>query len=143
MTESGDNKSVNAEAAASWYRAATATAVVGAAFSCIVCVFMAANYGRSRVIDTPAELELLDLRAQDEPPVSRIRELDLRIRQKRARAIFRSRRGSYLLLGGVIVFLIGAKCADSLRKKLPAPPSQGDRQNRQMREAMWSRWAVT
>jgi len=150
MTESRNDKvSVNAEAGASWYRIAVATAVVGAAFSLVVCVFMAANYGRSRVIDTPAELELLALRAEipdrpdDEQLVSRIRELDLRIRQERARAIFRSRRGSFLLLGGVIVFLIGAKCADSLRKKLPAPPSQDDRQKKQARDAMWGRWAVT
>jgi len=108
------------------------TAVVGAAFSLIVCIFIAANYGRSRVIDTPDELELLRLKAEipkrpdDEQLVSGIRELDLQIRQKRARAIFRSRKGSFLLLGGVIVFLIGA-----------------DRRNGQAREAKWSRWAVT
>ncbi len=150
MTESRNDKtSVTVEAAASWYRVAAATAVVGAAFSLIVCVFIATNYGRSRIIETPQELELLSLRAEttnrpdDEQLVSRIRELDLHIRQKRARAIFRSRRGSFLLLGGVIVFLIGAKCADSLRKKLPEPPSQGDRQKKQTREAIWGRWAVT
>ena len=150
MTESHNHKTpVNAETSASWYRIAVATAVVGAAFSLIVCVFIAANYGRSLIIDTPDELELLGLRAEipkrpdDEQLVSRIRELDLHIRQKRARAIYRSRKGSFLLLGGVIVFLIGAKCADSLRKKLPAIPSQGDRQNGQAREAKWSRWAVT
>ena len=150
MTESrNDNTFVNAEVGASRYRIAVATAVVGAAFSLIVCVLLATNYGRSIIIDTPQELELIGLRAEipdkpdDEQLVSRIRELDLHIRQKRARAIFRSRQGSHLLLGGVIVFLIGAKCADSLRKKLPMPPSQGDRQKKQAREAMWSRWAVT
>ncbi|MHC4298483.1 MAG: outer membrane protein assembly factor BamB family protein [Planctomycetota bacterium] len=135
-------------AGASWCRVAVAAAVVGAAFSLIVCVFIAANYGRSRVIDTPQDLKLLDLKAEisdrpdDEQLIARIRELDLDIRQERARAIFRSRKGSYLLLGGVIVFLIGAKCADSLRKKLPALPSQGDPQKKQAREAIWSRWAV-
>ena len=150
MTESRNDKtSVNAEATVSWYRLAAARAVVGAAFSLVVCVFMAANYGRSRVIDTPVELELLALRAEipdrpdDERLVSRIRELDLDLRQRRARAIFRSRNGSYLLLGGIIVSLIGAKFADSLRKKLLLPPSQDDRQNGQNREAVWSRWAVT
>ena len=150
MSESrNDNSSVNAGAASSWYRTGIATAVVGAAFSLIVCMFMAANYGRSRVIDTPAELELLALRAEipdrpdDEQLLSRIRQLDLEIRQKRARAVFRSRRGSFLLLGGVIVFLIGAKCADSLKKKLPTPPSQDDRQKGQTRAAIWGRWAVT
>ena len=150
MTESRNDKtSVNDRTIALWYRIAVATAVVGAAFSLIVCVLIAANFGRSRVIDTSEELELLSLKAEipkrpdDEQLVSRIRELDLQIRQKRARAIFRSRKGSFLLLGGVIVFLIGAKFADSLRKKLPAPPSQGDRQSSQAREAKWSRWAVT
>ncbi len=150
MTESrNDKKSVNSEATASWYRIAVATAVVGAAFSLIVCVFIAANYGHSRIIDTPEELELLSLRAEiskrpdDEQLVSRIRELDLNIRRKRARAIFRSRKGGFLLLGGVIVFLIGAKCADSLRKKLPARPLQADESNGQVREARRARWAVT
>lgn len=149
MSESHDNKTpANADALASWYGVAVCTAVVGAAFSLVVCAFMAANYGRSRVIDTPQELELLSLRAQvpDRPDnehlLSRIRELDLDIRQKRARAIFRSRKGSYLLLGGAIVFLIGAKCADSLRKKLPEPPVHLDPQKKQARDAAWSRWAV-
>lgn len=150
MTESRDDKTfVNADAGASRYRLAVSTAIVGAAFSLIVCVLLATNYGRSMIIDTPEELELIGLRAEipnrpdDAQLVSRIRELDLNIRQKRTRAIFRSRQGSYLLLGGVIVFLIGGKCANSLRKKLPAPPSQDDRQKRQARDAIWSRWAVT
>jgi len=150
MTESRDNQTPEiAEASRAWYRAAIAAAFIGAAFSLVVCVFMAANFRRSRIIDTPAELKLLALRAEvpdrpdDERLLSGIRELDLEMRQKRARAIFRSRSGSYLLLGGVIVFLIGAKCADSLRKKLPERPSAGDPQKRQVRDAMWSRLAVS
>lgn len=150
MTESRENKIPVVDGASRvWYRAAVATAVIGAAFSLVVCVFMAANFRRSRIIDTPAEQELLALRAEvpnrpdDGQLISRIRELDLHIRQKRARALFRSQMGGYLLLGGAIVFLIGAKTSNSLRKKLPAPPSQVDRQNVQAREAAWSRWAVT
>src|SRR4030042_1531361 len=40
-----------------------------------------------------------------------IRELDLQIRQIRMRRWDFSRRGKYLLLGGVVVFLIGVKSA--------------------------------
>ncbi len=149
MTESrNNNNSAIPEASRLWYRAAVATAVIGALFSIVVCAFMAANYGRSLIIDTPAEQELLRLKAEipnrpdDEQLIARIRELDLHIRQERARALFRSRMGSFLLLGGGIVFLIGAKSANSLKKKLPARPSQDDRQSRQTRDATWSRWGV-
>ena len=150
MTESNSTQTpAVTEALSAWYRAAVFTAIIGAAFSLIICVLMAVNFRRARIIDTPEDLKLLALRAEvpkrpdDKQLVPGIRELDLKIRQKRARAIFRSRSGSYLLLGGVIVFLIGAKCADSLKKKLPGLPSNDDPQKRQVRDAMWSRLAVS
>lgn len=73
----------------------------------------------------------------------RIRELDLQIRQVRMRRWDFSRRGSYLLLGGVVVFLIGVKSASAYKKKLPAPQLQPDKRNEQLRKAIYARWTVT
>ncbi|MHC4641256.1 MAG: outer membrane protein assembly factor BamB family protein [Planctomycetota bacterium] len=72
-----------------------------------------------------------------------IRELDLQIRQIRMRRWDFSQRGSYLLLGGVVVFLIGVKSASAYKKKLPAPQPAPDRLNEQLRRAIYARWSVT
>lgn len=72
-----------------------------------------------------------------------IRELDLQIRQIRMRRWDFSHRGSYLLMGGVVVFLIGVKSATAYKKKLPAPQPAPDRLNEQIRRAIYARWAVT
>ena len=72
-----------------------------------------------------------------------IRELDLQIRQIRMRRWDFSQRGIYLLLGGVVVFLIGVKSATAYKKKLPAPQPVPDRLNEQLRRAIYARWTVT
>jgi len=73
----------------------------------------------------------------------RIRQLDLQIRQVRMRRWDFSQRGSYLLLGSVVVLLVGAKSASAYKKKLPAPQPQPDKRNEQVRKAIRARWAVT
>jgi outer membrane protein assembly factor BamB len=73
----------------------------------------------------------------------RIHQLDLQIRQVRMRRWDFSQRGSYLLLGSVIVLLIGVKSASAYKKKLPAPQPQPDKYNEQVRKAIRARWAVT
>jgi outer membrane protein assembly factor BamB len=72
-----------------------------------------------------------------------IRELDLQIRQIRIRRWDFSRKGSYLLLGGIVIFLIGIKSASAYKKKLPAPQKQPDKRDEQIRKAIYARWAVT
>ena len=72
-----------------------------------------------------------------------IRELDLQIRQIRMRRWDFSRRGKYLLLGGIVVFLIGVKSASAYKKKLPAPQPAPDKLNQQIRTAIYARWTVT
>jgi len=74
---------------------------------------------------------------------NRIRKLDLQIRQIRMRRWNFSHRGSYLLLGGVVVFLIGVKSAHRYKNKLPAPQPAPDRLNEQLRRAIYARWTVT
>ncbi|MBW8039462.1 MAG: PQQ-binding-like beta-propeller repeat protein [Planctomycetes bacterium] len=73
----------------------------------------------------------------------RIRQLDLQIRQVRMRRWDLSQKGSYLLLGSVVVLLIGVKSAYAYRKKLPAPQPAPDKRKEQARKAMQARWAVT
>jgi outer membrane protein assembly factor BamB len=73
----------------------------------------------------------------------RIRQLDLQIRQIRIRRWDFSQRGSYLLLGSVVVLLIGVKSASAYKKKLPAPQPAPDKRKEQARKATRARWAVT
>lgn len=149
MKSRNDNNTENVEATSPWYRSAIAIAIVSAVFSLIVCVFIVLNYGKSRMVGTQEEDELANLRLEirnrpdDEQLVSKIRELDLQFRQQRIRGLDRSRKGGYLLLGGVAVFLISLKCAGTFKKKMPSPQPSGDKLNRQLREAIFSRWVVT
>ncbi|NIP22359.1 MAG: PQQ-binding-like beta-propeller repeat protein [Phycisphaerae bacterium] len=72
-----------------------------------------------------------------------IRQLDLKIRKLRIRRWDFSQKGSYLLLGSVVVFLIGLKTTSAYKKKLPAPQPAPDKRKEQARKAILSRWAVT
>jgi outer membrane protein assembly factor BamB len=54
-----------------------------------------------------------------------------------------SRKGSYLLLGGIAIMLIAVKTMDTFKKKLPVPDKSVNRETEQLRLAKLSRWAVT
>ncbi|MGD8501499.1 MAG: PQQ-binding-like beta-propeller repeat protein, partial [Phycisphaerales bacterium] len=143
-----DNTAEHVSATSARYRSAVATAIVSAVFSVIVCVFIALNYGRSRMVGTQEETELLNLKAEirdrpdDEQLLSQIRRLDLQFRQQRIRAVDRARKGGYLLLGGVVVLLISLKSTGTFKKKLPSPRLGADKPNEQIRRAMFARWTV-
>jgi outer membrane protein assembly factor BamB len=149
MKLDNDNISQSAGVTSLWYRCATTTAVVAGIFSLIVCVFMLLNYGKSRIVKTEQETTLLKLRADsrtqpgNEQLLSQIRELDLQIRHQRLAALDRARKGSYLLLGGAVVLVIGLKVASRLRKELPAPRAGADKASEQIRQAVFARWSVT
>ena len=110
---------------------------------------MLLNYGKSRIVKTDQETRLLKLRADSrtqpgtEQLLSQIRELDLQIRHQRLAALDRARKGSYLLLGGAVVLVIGLKVASRLRKELPAPRAGADKASEQIRQAVFARWSVT
>ena len=143
------NISQHAKAASSWYRCAVATAVLSAIFSIVVCAFILMNYGRSRMVGTAEEKTLADLRLEirnkpdDEQLLSRARQFDLQVRQQRLRAVDRSRKGSYLLLSGVVVFVISLRSAIAFKKKPPAPQPGVDQLKEQIGNAKFARWAVT
>ncbi|MBN2313538.1 MAG: PQQ-binding-like beta-propeller repeat protein, partial [Sedimentisphaerales bacterium] len=139
----------NAQVNSPWYRCSVATAIISAVFSLNVLFFLALNYGKSRVVDTEDEAKLLSLRSQvyeqpeNEELLSQVRTLDLEIRQRRFRAVDRSRKGGYLLLSGVVVLLTSIGIAGVLKKKEPMPRLCTPGPDQQVCEAKFARWAVT
>jgi outer membrane protein assembly factor BamB len=144
-----DSTSKNTEATNPWYRSAVRTAIVCAAFSLIVLAFFVINYVRGRIIDlrweTQSENLKIELRQNpdDKQLLERMRQLDLQFRQHRIRRLDFSRKGSYLLFGSVVIFLIALKCADTYKKKMLAPQVLGNGGDEQLHQATLSRWAVT
>ena len=144
-----DSASEHVQATSSWYRCAVATAVLSAVFSIVVCAFILMNYGRSKMVGTAEETTLADLKLEirskpdDEQLLSRIHQFDLQVRQQRIRALDRSRKGSYLLLSGVVFFIISLRSAIEFKKKPPAPHSGADQLTEQVGNAKFARWAVT
>jgi outer membrane protein assembly factor BamB len=132
-----------------WYRCAVWTAVVCAVFSTVVLVFFVINYVQGKIIEAQWEIQSLNLKKEfgqnpdDELLVSKIRRLDLQYRQNRIRRLDFSRKGSYLLLGGIAIMLIAVKTIDTFKKKLPVPDKSVNRETEQLRLAKFSRWTVT
>ena len=148
MESNTDKTSQNIGATSPWYRSAVTTAIVCAVFSFIVLTFFVINYIQFRVIDANWEIQSLNLKKEfgqnldDERLLAKIRQLDLEFRQHRIRRLDFSRKGGYLLLGSIVIMLIAIKSADTFKKKLPAPGVPGDKDNEQLLQAKFSRWAV-
>jgi outer membrane protein assembly factor BamB len=144
-----DSTSKNTEATNPWYRSAVTTAIVCTVFSLIVLALFVTNYVRGRIIDLRWETQSEDLKIElrqnpdDKQLLERIRQLDLQFRRHRIRRLDFSRKGSYLLFGSVVIFLIALKCADTFKKKIPAPQVLSNRGDEQLRQATLARWAVT
>jgi outer membrane protein assembly factor BamB len=149
MDSDTDKTSENNEIKSPWYRSAVTTAIVCAVFSFIVLTFFVINYIQWRKIDTNWEIQSLNLKKEfgqnqdNEKLLAKIRELDLEFRQRRIRRLDFSRKGGYLLLGSIVIMLIAIKSADTFKKKLPAPAASGNRDNEQLIQAKFARWAVT
>ncbi|UCG56962.1 MAG: PQQ-binding-like beta-propeller repeat protein [Phycisphaerales bacterium] len=143
-----DNVPKGDDSVSPWYRSAITTAVVAAIFSLIVLLLVVGNYVRTRVADAKTELQLEELKivARGEPDneqlLARIRQLDLEYRRRMIRRVDFSRTGDYLLLGGVVVFLIAVKWANTFRRKSPVPGRRPDQVQTQLQRAVQSRWAV-
>ncbi len=144
-----DTAHENFQVASSWYGCAVATAVLSAVFSIVVCAFLLMNYGRSKMVGTAEETALADLRLEirgdpdNEQLLSRIRQFDLLLRKQRIRAIDRARKGSYLLLGSIVIFMISLRLAIASKTKPPAPEPGADQLTEQVSKAKFARWAVT
>jgi outer membrane protein assembly factor BamB len=143
-----DSVSQHVKTAGPWYGCAVATAIVSAVFSLTVCALLLMNHGRSRMVGTPNEAKLVDLRSEirndpnDEQLLSRMRQFDAENRQQRIRALDRSQKGSYLLLVGLVVFIISLRIAVEFKKRQPAPQPKPDQLKEQTRNARLTRWMM-
>ena len=111
------------------YRTAVRTAIVAGLFSAIVCVLLLSNHFRTSFSGPLESEELVRLKTlllentKDENLKNRIRELDSQLRNEYFQRQNYSRWGSYLLIGGIIIFLISVAKAIGYRKIFSAPQS--------------------
>jgi len=148
MTVHVDNNSNNAKTANLWYQCAVATSIVGGVFSLIILTLIVINYFQMSIILPKWEEKLEALKVEirskgeDKQLLLRIRQFDLQIRKYRIRGLNFSYKGTFLLFGSVAVLLVGAKWVSTFKKKVLAPQLRADSQDKQIRQAMWARWAV-
>jgi outer membrane protein assembly factor BamB len=109
------------------YRLATLTAAIAGVFSLVVCALLLHDYyrrGSGDPLENQAFIALknaLALQPDNEELKSEIRAMDLHLRQRYFRQRAFTLTGAGLLIAGVAIFLISAKTAATLRRKLPQP----------------------
>jgi outer membrane protein assembly factor BamB len=127
-----------------WYRTSVGVAIIGGVFSLVVCVLLLSNHLHVKTSDPLNSKKLNDLRVSllrqpgDDSIKEQIRALDLQLRREYFRRREFSRRGSYLLIGSISVFLMGVKYAVKYREKLPMPQPIREDESRNARLARWS-----
>jgi outer membrane protein assembly factor BamB len=143
-----DNNTVDVKTASASYQMALWSAIAGGVFSAIVLVLLIVNYVQIKVLDPirAERLELMKVKLIGQPAsaelLPEIRQLDLDIRGDRIRRQVFSRRGGYLLLGGLVILVAGLKWTAAVNKLLPMPEAVADKQALQVREATMARWTV-
>jgi outer membrane protein assembly factor BamB len=148
MKTDTEERSKKTEIKSPWYISAVASAVIAGIFSVIVLAFIVSNYIEVKVNNARREITLENLKIElrknpdNQQLISQTRQLDLQIRQYKIQGLDFSRKGCYLLLAGAAVFLTALMSAGALRKKIHIPQLLTDRAGEQLRQAMWSRWAV-
>ena len=86
--------------------------------------------------------EELRLNPADEQLKQRIRRLDLQLRQQYFRQLSRMESGVYLLLGGVVLFVLAVTQGARYRRQLPMPQPRPDATEEATRSAARARWSV-
>ena len=107
-------------------------------------------YGRLsiRAEDPLKSLQLKELKEKlrldpaDEQTKQRIRQLDLRLRQRYFRQLSQMDSGVYLLLGGVALFVLAVKQGARFQQQLPMPKPRPDAWEQSTRSATRARWSV-
>ncbi len=149
MESYSDNTSNEVRIISPWYRSAVVTAIVSGMLALIVFSLIVINYIQARIVDTKLENQLESLKTEiqnrpdDEQLLSQIRQLDLQFRQNHIRRLDRSSKGSYLLLGSLVILLISIKCADVFNRKMPIPQPTANKSNEQFHRATFARISVT
>lgn len=131
-----------------FYKSAVRSAWVAGVFSLVVSAFLFVNAYHLKVTDIENEDNLVAMKQKlpkqgtDEKLLEQIRQQDLQNRQDRFTRLNSARMGSWLLLTGLVVFFASLKWAFELRKKLPQPHQQPDKQQLQNRQLILARRAV-
>jgi outer membrane protein assembly factor BamB len=86
--------------------------------------------------------ERLGLNPTDEQIKQRIRQLDLQLRQRYFRQLSQMESGVYLLLGGLVVFVLAVKQNARGQRQLPMPQPTPDVSEQGARSAARARWSV-
>jgi outer membrane protein assembly factor BamB len=124
------------------------TAWVAGVFSLVVGVAMVVGNLGARAEDPLRSpllkqyKEKLRLNPVDEQMKQRIRTLDLQLRQKYFNQLSRRESGVYLLLGGVVVFVVAATQAARCQRRLPSPQAKAEDPVRAARAAAGARWSI-
>ncbi len=127
------------------YPAVLGTAVVAGVFSLIVGLLLTIDFvsrGSFELFDSPTYVTLKDQLKENPGDLeiqAAIRQLDLRLRA----SYFSHRRfmvrGVYLLIGGLVLSLVTARWAASLRPHLPQPVARDDEVDPLTHEQQWGR----
>jgi outer membrane protein assembly factor BamB len=139
---------MNPPPASAPYKSAVATAWIAAAFLLCVCAGMVYQRVTASSNDPWKSPQLLELKEhlrespQDERIKERIRELDLKFRQRYFRRLATDSAGAWLLFGGTIVLVLALKTAADARKRPPMPRLDHDAGARALQHAELSRRAV-
>jgi outer membrane protein assembly factor BamB len=130
------------------YQSAVNTVFIAGVFSIIFFVLLIVNYLMVSIVTPRREAILADLKVKiqnkpdDKDMLSRIRLLDVKIRQDRLRRLDLSRKSAYMLLGSTATLLVGVLWAASCRKIQPMPQPAGDERQTQIRQASYTRWSI-
>ena len=133
--------------AAAW-QGAVWTAAVAAAFSVVVAAVLVASHVKGRVLDPRDSLIVAELKkelaqdARNEKLKERIRALDHELRRDYFRRSAFATRGAWLLAAGIVVFVLAARTAADLRRKLPAPEGPLHERGAEARRGAVTRRAV-
>lgn len=134
--------------ASPWYYAALGCAIVAAGFCVVVGVMLIVNQSHIKVTD-PARAAVLELLKEDfsvnpgnEANLSNIRAIDTELRKDRIRRQGFLKYGTYILIGGVLVFCVCVKWALAFTKQLPMPAQVGDKRAVQVRQVRLGRFAM-
>ena len=131
-----------------WHQAMRTTMIVGAVFSAIFAGLLVWNLIGSAVIGPGRENRAAALKvqvqkeAENQKLLTEIRQLDFKIRRDRLWRLEYARRGTFMLLGSIIVLVVAGKLAGNMSKELPRPRPVGEREQWQMKEARQARRAV-
>jgi outer membrane protein assembly factor BamB len=131
-----------------WAQVAAQCAAVAVAFVVGTLVLLGWDYGRRLASDPLESPEYRALKAElarnpaAESVKEQIRALDLALRREFFRQRTFTARGAWLLLGGIVVFVVAAKTAATLQRRLPMPQPETVPHDRDQAVSRAARWAV-